>query len=359
MSSTISQQKIADELKVHVTLVSKVLNGRMGTSGVSPELAQRIRATAQAMGYRKNQNAAALRSGRHQVIAAYIDRRMGAAGSGIIEDLVAGISVGARDHQQRQIISFYDSVDDFRRIARSLNRGAVDGLVVAGLKSPELSDEVHRIQASGVPVATVFNDDLGEDVPNIKMHDAEIIRLATRHLIAQGRRRILHLSCSRAHEAGYVEALREAGLEVRPELIQYDFSDEINFTREQGERAVRRAIDAGIGFDAVCAQSDTQAIGAMYVLIRQGLRVPEDVMITGVDDSPLAKQAFIPLTSVNQCFERRGRLAIDMLTTLIAGKEAPPVVVEPVLVPRESTFTPHAPDEQHAAPRSTGDAPSC
>lgn len=338
MRRTVSQQRIADELNVHVTLVSKVLNGRMGTSGVSPQLADRIRETARAMGYRKNQNAAALRAGRPQVVGAFIDRRMGSAGSGIIEDLVAGVAQGARDHQQRQIISFYDSVEDFERVARTFHAASVDGLIIAGLPSAELAAQIEEIQKRVVRVVTVFNDDLCPGVANITMSDAQVVYLAAQHLVDRGRRRVLHIGCSPRRTEGYLRALREAGIEPDPALIDIEHVEgELAYTREHGERAVRRALDAAVAFDAICAQSDMQAIGAMYALIRRGVQVPRDVMITGVDDSPLAQQAFIPLTSVNQCFERRGRLAVGLLNTQLDGGARGPVVVEPLLVVRQST----------------------
>ena len=331
-----SQKSIAQRLNVHVTLVSKVLSGRMGTSGVSDEMAERIRETAREMGYQKNQNAAALRSGSQQVVAAFIDRRFGAAGSGLIEQIVAGISVGTRAHQQRQAISFYNSLEEFRMIAETLHPGAADGVIVTGVRDPGLPDEVLRLQAKGTPVVTVFNNELSSQIPNVKMSDEAIGKLATQHLIERGRRRILHVSCSREREAGYFEALAEADIARDPMLVHYE-NRYSNYTRAMGERAVQQAFAEGVEFDAVSAQSDTQALGAMYALIRRGVRVPEDVMITGVDDSPLAREAYVPLTSVNQRFEERGKMSVSLLSKLILGEPAKVAVVAPKLSIREST----------------------
>ena len=338
MPKTISQKQIADELNVHVTLVSKVLNGRMGTSGVSDAMAERIRATAREMGYRKNANAAALRSGRQQVIAAFIDRRIGAAGSGLIEDLIAGISDATGDSGQRQLISFFKTPEEFTTLARDLHPGAVDGLVMSCARPDGLAPELRRIQKVGIPVVSVYNGGVDPAVPNVEMDNARVIEVATQHLIERGRRRILHLSCSRPHEAGYHRALSAAGLPHDPRLVRFHYEPgATNFTRQQGEAGVLEAMAAGVEFDAICAQSDTQAIGAMYALIRAGRRIPEQVMITGVDDSPLAEQAFIPLTSVNQGFERRGRQAVALLSTLVSRQPVEPVTLEPRLSLRTST----------------------
>ena len=338
MPRTISQKQIAEQLNVHVTLVSKVLNGRMGTSGVSDAMAERIRTTAREMGYRKNANAAALRSGRQQVIAAFIDRRIGAAGSGLIEDLIAGISDATGEFGQRQQISFFKSAQEFSDLARDLHPGAVDGLVMSCARPEGLAAELKRVQRLGIPVVSVYNGGVDPAVPNVEMNNARVIEVATTHLLQRGRRRVLHLSCSRPHEAGYHRALQQAGIPVDPALVRYDYREgQMNFTREQGEDAVRAALAEGVAFDAICAQSDTQAIGAMYALIREGRQIPRQVMITGVDDSPLAQQAFIPLTSVNQGFERRGRQAVALLSRLFSRQSIEPVVLEPRLSVRAST----------------------
>lgn len=331
-----SLQQIATELDVSVSLVSKVLNNRLGTTGARPELAKRIIDTAQRLGYRKNMNAAALRAGRQQTIAVLLHRH-GSAGSGLIENLLTGISDATRGAGQRQMISFYGDPDSLGVAVRDLHAGSVDGLIVGGVRHPYLMDELSGLHRAGMPVVTVFNRSISDALPNIAMADDAIIELAMQHLIEHGCRRILHVSSLKDREAGYLRAVSDAGLEADPDLIFSDYGGFNTYLPSNGERAVRRAIERGVAFDAVCAQSDTQAIGAMHELLRHGRRCPEDVLITGVDSSPMADYALVPITSVDQRYEERGLLAVQTLGRLIAGKAPEAIRLEPRLVGRLST----------------------
>jgi len=330
-------QQIADEVNVSVSLVSKVLNKRMGNTGARPELTERIEATAKRLGYRPNANAVALKQGKHQVVAVLIHRH-GSPGSGLVEDLLSGIATATRARQQRQSILFYEDVADFSRQAATLEGSSIDGMLISGVRHPSLMDEVVGIQQRGTPVVTVFNRPISDAVPNVGMPDDGIIATSMHHLLALGRRNILHVSSLKDREEGYHRSLVEAG---RPPadsgLVYYERGDDTTFVIENGERAVRRAFEQGVAFDAVCAQSDTQALGALHELIRRGRRVPEDVLITGVDDSPFARTAIVPLTTVSQRYEERGRLAVRLLADLIERKPVKSIELEPQLTVRRST----------------------
>ena len=331
-----SLRDIADEVSVSVSLVSKVLNNRLGTSGARAEVSQQILDAAQRLGYRKNASAAALQTGRQHAIAVIVHRH-GVPGSGLVEDLLAGIADAARLDQQRQIIEFYEDVEDFARIVRSLHHGLVDGLLIAGVRHPSVMDEVVAVQQRQLPVVTILTRPISDTVVNVGMSEDRIMRTATRHLLAQGRRRILHVCSSRHREAGYLAALAEAGVEADPTLIVDLTGNERRYTQAEGVEAVRRAFAAGTAFDAVCAQSDAQATGALHELLRRGVRVPEEVMVTGVDDSPFAKLAFVPLTSVDQRYEQRGRKAVHLLGELMEGRGVSSVNFKPRLAARDST----------------------
>ncbi|MEM1213709.1 MAG: LacI family DNA-binding transcriptional regulator [Planctomycetota bacterium] len=341
-----SLQQIADELSVSVSLVSKVLNNRLGTTGARPELAARIHDTAQRLGYRKNLNAAALKAGRQQAIAVLIHRH-GSQGSGLVEALLAGISHATRQRHQRQILSFYDGIAEFAEIVHEYHTGMIDGLIVSGVRHPNLMDELLGLHSRGLPIVTVFNRPISDVLPNVGTPDDQIILAAMRHLIALGRRRILHVSSLKDREVGYDLGLKEAGLERDEDLVFYDRGDDNTFVLENGVRAVRRALANNVAFDAVCAQSDTQALGAMHELIRAGKRIPEDIVVTGVDDSPFARLAFVPLTSVDQRYEDRGQQAVELLDRLVRQQPTQSIDFEPVLNVRQST------EPANADPEST------
>jgi LacI family transcriptional regulator len=96
-------------------------------------------------------------------------------------------------------------------------------------------------------------------------------------------------------------------------------------------------LESGAPFDGIVAASDSQGVGAVRVLLNHGRRIPEEIQITGIDDSPMAEACMVPLTSVTSEMEECGRLAMDMLLKRIAGEPVQPVIINPRLVTRQST----------------------
>jgi len=106
-----SLKSTAEDLGVSVSLVSKVLNNRLGTTCVRPELVEKIHEAADRLGFRKNMSAAALRRGRHDVIGVFV-HRFGMTGSGIVEAMVDGIASEAMKSHQKQLLNFFNTTDE-------------------------------------------------------------------------------------------------------------------------------------------------------------------------------------------------------------------------------------------------------
>src|SRR5689334_5501794 len=87
-------RRIAEELGISVSLVSKVLSGRMGTSTATPEMVKAIQQKAEELHYRKNRAAEALVTGRQNVIAVCLHHH-GVEGSTIVDEMVNGIAAEA------------------------------------------------------------------------------------------------------------------------------------------------------------------------------------------------------------------------------------------------------------------------
>jgi DNA-binding LacI/PurR family transcriptional regulator len=109
-----------------------------------------------------------------------------------------------------------------------------------------------------------------------------------------------------------------------------------------GARAVERLLEAGDLPTAVCAYNDRVAIGVLERLGRAGLRVPDDVSVTGYDDTAFAGLLAIDLTSVNQEAQLQATGAVEaVVERLDAGRtDAVERVFDPRLVVRGSTAPP-------------------
>jgi LacI family transcriptional regulator len=337
----VSLRDIAEELNLSVSMVSKVLNGRMGTSGGLPETVRAIQEKAREMGYRKNLQAQALRTGRLNIIAVCVHHH-GARGSMIVESMVEGIAREAAERRQRLMLHYYTTLEELEKIWQDFNLSAVDGVVMGGV--PHV-DWVRQIGAEGeetIPLVTILPSELAHGLLNVGMSDVEITRRATGHLIERGCRNIAHI-CVRPGEVawplgdlrreGYLKALLEHQIPVRNELI----AEADHFDYAEGQKAIEALLASGVAFDGVVAQSDNQILGALNVLSARGIRVPEQVKLIGIDDSPFCDMASVPLSSVSQEFQVRGRIAVRLLMDRIDRRETSPVLVDPVVRARRST----------------------
>lgn len=327
---------IAHDVGVSTALVSKVLSGRMGKSSVRPELARKIRDHAEALGYIPNSSARALVNGRQDVIGVFISRH-GQPGSGLVEALIDGVSDELTRTRQRMILQFFHDEPDFDACLAVAHRSTMDGVVVGGAPYFDLAPKLHAIRARGVPVATMFDRPLADEIPNAGIDQTEVGRVATLHLIERGCRNPAFIRIARPEGnlrfTGYRRALEEAGLPFRRELLCTLRSYEITKLPAQIEELIR----SGVPFDGVVAESDRQSSAVLRTLLAAGIRVPQAVKLIGVDDSPVCEFATVRLSSVSGQDRRRAALAVRLLQEILGGKPPRHCVTPPVVAAREST----------------------
>lgn len=161
----------------------------------------------------------------------------------------------------------------------------------------------------------------------------------TEHMLAQGCRRIAFLGHASNHYPefeeryrGHVAALAQQDL-VADAALQFDAIT----TESSGYAACLALLDSGQGFDAVCAASDLIAIGAMRALRERGLRVPQDVAVSGFDDIALAASVAPALSTVQQDTKQAGTLLVESLVALIRGEAAQSRTIPVKLAVRDSS----------------------
>jgi DNA-binding LacI/PurR family transcriptional regulator len=162
-------------------------------------------------------------------------------------------------------------------------------------------------------------------------------RLATEHLLQKGRRHIAfaggpadEAETQRRYE-GYAAALREAGHAVDPELVRYG-----DWTPESGAALMEQLLADRPDLDAVFANSDLMASGAMNVLHAHGRRIPEDVAVVGYDDLSIARFSNPPLTTVSQNLSLAGKLLAQNLIQYLDTGIVTNVIIPAKLFVRES-----------------------
>jgi LacI family transcriptional regulator len=333
-----SLKDIATELNVSVSLVSKVLNNRFGTTGARADLIEQIRDKAKELGYQRNHNALALLANRQNSVAVFI-HRSGVKSAGFTEDLLEGIAKAARSKQLRLIIDFFTEPDEFAKKISTMHTGIVDGVIITGVAHPELTPQLREMKAKGLQIISIYAKPVHPDIPNVGLDDEELTYYGTRHLIEQGCKRIAHFNLLEGRLKGYLRALEEAEMPVIDELIYTMPKAPEGFNHTAGENAIANLLHQGIQFDGLSAQSDTQAFGAINELFRNGIKVPEQVKVVGVDNSPACKVAIVPLSSVSLNYAERGEIAINLLERAMSKSSIRSIQVSGEMIVRDSSRT--------------------
>lgn len=317
-------EAVAARAGVSRATVSRVVNGG---DGVRESLAERVRQAVEELGYVPNQAARSLVTRRHDAVAVVIaEPEARVFADPFFAHQLRGISKELTAHDNQLVLLLTEGRADHARVARYLAGGHVDGALVFSL---HLDDPLPGlIRDAGVP--TVFGGrphwDTGgaaED-PGVVYVDCDNrggARVAVRHLLDLGRRRVAHLTGALDQTSaadrldGYRDAVTEALGACDPRLVA-----ESDFTPAGGERAMRELLGRCPDVDAVFAASDLTALGALRVLREHGRRVPEDVAVVGFDDMlPVAEQTDPPLTTVRQDIEEMGRLMARLLLRGLSG----------------------------------------
>jgi LacI family transcriptional regulator len=332
-AKSVSLKDIAQELGISYSLVSKVLNGKMGNTGVRDELRDTIISTARKMNYRPNSLASALKGGRKGAVGVML-HPVGEPGSGLITSFLRGVSAGLDERGARMWLRFFEFDAELLKHIDQRLRHDVDGLIVAGVPHPATYAMLSGLHLSGLPIVSMLERDNIPGVTNVSPDRQMQGELAARHLLSLGCTRIAHIFVPgmQLRYDGSLAAHAAHGVELDPRLV-YPAD---GYTKATGAAAVRHWLETGLKFDGILAQSDPQAAGVIEELQRRGIRVPADVRVVGVDNSPLCDVVSVTITSVTAEMAAVGRLAADLLARKMNGENVESVKITPKLVVRDS-----------------------
>ncbi|WP_410780583.1 LacI family DNA-binding transcriptional regulator [Leifsonia sp. SIMBA_070] len=321
-------REVAAAAGVSRQTVSRVLNDH---PSIRPATRDRVLAAMDQLNFRPNRAARMLTTARSTTIGVLVASTSSLFGPASSID---AIERAARDAGYFVTVAHAASLDTaaVHAALEQLSAQAVEGIVVV---APQL-----RVQEA--------MDAISVRVPSITLHGAgtagdhgvfvdqvEGARLATRHLLEHGHRRIAHLSGpadwseARARREGFLQEMEAAGADP---VVTRDG----DWTAASGA-AIAADVLTEPGITALFSSNDQMALGAMFAARRAGRSVPGDLAVVGFDDIPEAPFLAPPLTTVRQDFAELGRRCVARLIARIEGSaldfDAP---VAPVLVVRES-----------------------
>lgn len=328
-----SMRDVATAAGVSAQTISRVLNDH---PNVQESTRRRVLAVVEELGYRRNNTARALVTGRSKTIGVLTLATNNFSKSA----LTLGVELGAREagYTVNAVTSDLSVQGLTSAISRLVLQG-VDGIVIAA-PLQGAADQVSKLTQRIPTINTDGSTSLGERVVGVDQDIAAV--LATSHLLDLGHQTVWHVagpqewSDALARRNSWQRTLHDAGREVPPEL-EGDWSPESGY---------RNGLILGRmpEVTAIFVASDEMAFGVIRALTELGRRVPEDVSVVGIDDIDLAAYANPPLTTVRQSFEDTGRRAVANLVAQIANPTlgSTPDLVAPTLIVRGSTAAPPA-----------------
>jgi LacI family transcriptional regulator len=318
---------VAREAAVSVASVSRVMNGH---DNVRPALRDRVAAAALALGYVPHAGARNLSLARANAIGVVLPDIHGE----FFSEVLRGMDREASARGLQLLLSNMHA--DARRAVDALQtmRGRVDGLAVM---APHVApDHLCAQLPPGLPVVLINCARHRDQRPEMRIDNAAGAAAMVEHLIANGRRRIVHLAGpdgnieAQERAAGYRTAIDRHGL--TPRIIPGDFME------ESGSACARVLLRAPDAVDALFAANDMMAIGALVAFRRAGVAVPAQIAVAGFDDIPLARLISPGLTTMRTNIADIGARAIARLADAIAGHRDDRVERSlPELIVRETT----------------------
>lgn len=313
-------KQIADSLGVSTATVSNVIHGHL--EKMSPETAQNIREQLEKYQYIPNMGARMLAKGDSEIVGVitnYPNREEKLAlQDPFVSEMLGALENAIRANGYFTMLYAAQSAAEIHRIAQTWN--AV-GLIIMGLQANQCR-ELMRVTTKPIVFVDCYFDK-GEQYNNIGLNDREGMYRLTKYLISQGHRNMLYIGdqptlwgLDARRLEGHVEALQEAGIawsETRYQCISKDRKRRPEDYDRMMEQRKKRDDTVWMFI------SDYYAVEAMAYLYDKGLRVPEDISVTGFDDNILAKIVRPRLTTVHQDVSKKADWAVKTLFEVVGG----------------------------------------
>lgn len=318
---------VAREAGVSFKTVARVLNGE---ANVRDSTKQKVLTAAKSLDYRVNPAARALRSKTPKRLALLIDNPSGS--------YVEATQIGAMLSVQSMGFGLF--------IGKSLEE--IEGFddLVGVVLSPPLSNDKAVLQAldSGdIPFVRIGAEKTSEAGDRIGIDDRLAAKEMTEYLLGLGHRNIGFIKgdpdydVSRRRFEGCMDAMEDAGLEVKPDYIVTG-----NFSYESGLRGAEHLLSLPRRPTAIFAGNDEMASAALATAYKLNIRVPDALSVVGFDDAPVSRAIYPRLTTVQQSTQNMVGQAVRILADRISQKNAPltNVILEHKILERESAAQP-------------------
>jgi LacI family transcriptional regulator len=308
---------IARELQISPSTVSRALKDH---PDISPETKKLVNDLADRWHYRPNPIALSLKGGMSRTLGIVVPQII----HYFFSSVISGIEDYADEHDYNVMIC--QSNEEYEKEVNSIQtlvNSRVDGILISLSKLTRNMEHFHQLKSKGVPM--VFFDRVSDEVESdrVVVDDAEGAYMATKHLILEGSKRIVHLSgpptlaITKGRIDGYIRALNEFQCNVSEENIVK--CDQV----QEAEWIVPSLLKRNPPPDAFFCVNDFTAAQTLNIVKKLGFKVPDDIAITGFTNGQLAGLTDPGLTTVDQHGYEMGREAARLMLERIKDKSRP------------------------------------
>jgi LacI family transcriptional regulator len=338
----VSISDIARKAGVSVSTVSFVMNDKAVKMRISREVIEKVENVAREMGYRPNQLARGLRTGKTRTIGLIVENISNA----FFATLAKAIEDEAKKYDYKVVYCSTDNDEEkARELINMLSQRQVDGYIIT--PTPELAQEIRKLQAENKPVVLIdryFPEH--EEIPAVLVDNYEGVAKGTEYLIGKGYSKIALVTIENemAHMKdrlqAYYDVLRRHGIavdEVPVNTVPYHAG------REKSLEQIRNLLKgAGTSIDAVFFLTNYLGVLGIEAIKSMQIRIPEQLAVLCFDDNDIFRLYTPTISVIRQPIEAIGQQAMSTLIERLkhTGGEAfpitEPVLLAPELMARES-----------------------
>lgn len=310
MSKIVNIKDVAREAGVSIATVSRVLNK---LPSVKRSNKAKVEAAIRKLRFRPNVSAQRLAAKRNNAVGLVIPRYSDIFHSFYALQILQGVGL-AVERLKLDLLLHITNGDNF------LNISAVEGVIFSDIIGNE--EQVDSVLEKDVPcvIMNYYTKDLPVSCVAIDNFNAAIE--AVEYLVKLGHSRIATITGELRSQVaidrldGYVKALEKHKIEKKNNYIKYG-----DFGRQSAIKVTKELIKLKTPPTAIFAASDEMAVGAIQVLLENGINVPKDMSVIGFDDNPLTLNfSPVSITTIRQPLHKMAMVATETLYKIITGK---------------------------------------
>lgn len=322
----VSLKTIAKQCGVSTATVSKALNDQ---KDISEETKNRVRETAEQLGYFPNAAARALKTNRSYNIGVLFEEE---AGSGLTHEYFSGVLNGFKTQAEKMgyDITFINSCFEKRKMSyyehcRYRNFQGI-AIVCADFESPD----VIELMNSDMPVVTI--DYVHHNCSAVCSNNIQGMEELVKYIYSMGHRKIAYIhgqdasNVTRERLASFYRTVEELGLDIHDEYIKTaDY-----LTTKRAAEQTKVLLDLQDPPTCIIFPDDTSLIGGMNVILDRGLHIPTDISVAGYDGTRISQLLNPKLTTIQQNTELIGAEAAERLIRTIENPKT--ALIERVVI---------------------------